>query len=43
MSTDSSNTPVSKGTVLSLDTWAVILGLALALAVKLGLLSNVPW
>ncbi len=28
---------------LSLDTWAVILALTLALAVRLGLLNKVPW
>jgi hypothetical protein len=28
---------------LSLDTWAVIVALALALAVKFGALKSVPW
>ncbi len=28
---------------LSLDTWAVILSLALALIVRAGLLKSVPW
>lgn len=28
---------------LSLDTWAVLAALALALAVKFNLLSGVPW
>ena len=28
---------------LSLDLWAVLLSLALALAVRLGLLKSVPW
>jgi hypothetical protein len=26
-----------------LDTWAVVIALALALAVRLGLLAKVPW
>lgn len=28
---------------LSLDSWAVILALALALAVRFGLLTKIPW
>ena len=28
---------------LSLDTWAVILSLALALIIRVGLLKTVPW
>ena len=28
---------------LSLDTWAVLLSLALALSVRFGLLKSVPW
>jgi hypothetical protein len=28
---------------LSLDTWAVLLAFALALAVRVGLLAKVPW
>lgn len=28
---------------LSLDTWAVIVGLVLTLAVKFGVFSKVPW
>ena len=28
---------------LSLDVWAVVLSLALALAVRLGVLKSVPW
>jgi len=44
MSTDtSSNTPLSKGGSLSLDTWAVIVAVVLALAVRFGILKNVPW
>jgi hypothetical protein len=44
MSTDTSTTtPSSKGFGLSLDTWAVIVALILALAVKLNILKNVPW
>jgi hypothetical protein len=29
--------------LLSLDTWAVIVGLALAVAVRFDILRNVPW
>jgi hypothetical protein len=36
------NAPPNRGT-LSLDTWAVIFALLLALAVKLSILKNVPW
>jgi hypothetical protein len=44
MSTDtSSNTSLSKGSSFSLDTWAVIIAVALALAVRFGILKNVPW
>ncbi|MGD0507489.1 MAG: hypothetical protein ABSA27_06820 [Terriglobales bacterium] len=44
MSTDtSSNTPLSKVISLSLDTWAVIIAVALALAVRFDILKNVPW
>jgi hypothetical protein len=44
MSTDkSTNTPSSKGPLLSLDSWAVIVAVALALAVKFDILKNVPW
>jgi hypothetical protein len=32
-----------KGFHLGLDTWAVIMALTLALAVRLGLLAKVPW
>jgi hypothetical protein len=28
---------------LSLDTWAVVLSLALALIVRIGILKTVPW
>lgn len=31
------------GFTLSLDSWAVILALALALAVRLDLLKKIPW
>jgi len=31
------------GFKLSLDTWAVVLALALALAVRLDLLKKIPW
>jgi hypothetical protein len=44
MSTDkSTNTPSSKGPLLSLDAWAVIVALALALAVRFNILKDVPW
>jgi hypothetical protein len=33
----------SKGFKLSLDTWAVILALALALLVRIGAFTKVPW
>jgi len=33
----------SKGLKLSLDTWAVILALALALLVRVGVFTRVPW
>lgn len=44
MSTDKPITaPTSKGLSLSLDTWAVIVALVLALAVRFDILKNVPW
>jgi hypothetical protein len=44
MSTDKpAITPSSNGSWLSLDTWAVIVALILALAVRFDLLRNVPW
>jgi hypothetical protein len=39
----STSTETSKGALLSLDTWAVAIALILALAVKFGILKNVPW
>jgi hypothetical protein len=39
----SPNKASSKGFKLSLDTWAVLLALVLALAVKLGVFTKVPW
>jgi hypothetical protein len=33
----------SKGFKLSLDSWAVMLALALAFAVRFGLLKKIPW
>jgi hypothetical protein len=39
MSTESDR----KGFKLSLDTWAVILALALALAVRANVFSKIPW
>ncbi len=32
-----------KGFKLALDTWAVILALGLALAVRVGLFHKIPW
>jgi hypothetical protein len=44
MSTDKSTaTPSSRSAALSLDTWAVIAALLLALAVRFDILKNVPW
>ena len=37
------NVPPNKGIALSLDTWAVIVALIIALAVKFSILKNVPW
>lgn len=42
MSAEKSSIP-AKGPLLSLDTWAVLVALLLALAVKFDLLGNVPW
>ena len=42
MPTDQSAT-TRNGTLLSLDTWAVIAALVLALAVRFEFLKNVPW
>ena len=42
MATDNPELP-RKGLSLSLDSWAVIIALALALAVKFDLLKNVTW
>ena len=42
MATDTSTAP-SKGFSVSLDTWAVIVALVLALAVKFDVLKNIPW
>lgn len=43
MSTRDSSTSSSKNHALSLDTWAVIVAIVLALAVKFDVLKNVPW
>ncbi len=44
MPTDKSTaTPPSNGSSVSLDIWAVIVALALALAVRFDILKNVPW
>ena len=32
-----------KKTIFSLDTWAVVLSLALALFVRFGVIKSVPW
>jgi hypothetical protein len=40
---ESSTTSPKQNHSLSLDTWAVIIALALALAVKFDVLKNVPW
>ncbi len=37
------NSSTKKETLFSLDLWAVIVALALALAVKSDILKNVPW
>lgn len=37
------NAPPTKGSALSLDSWAVIVALIIALAVKFSILKNVPW
>ena len=37
------STSLSAKPRLSLDTWAVLLSLALALIVRLGLLKSIPW
>ena len=41
MATEAS--PKSKRFNLSLDTWAVILALTLALAVRAGVFTKIPW
>ena len=43
MSKDTSSNASSKGSLLSLDAWAVIVALVLALAVKFDVLKSVPW
>jgi hypothetical protein len=43
MSTPDNSTSSSKSYSLSLDTWAVIVALFAALAVRLDVLKNVPW
>jgi len=42
MSTDTPTTP-NQAPLLSLDTWAVIVALVLALAVRFDIFRNVPW
>ncbi|HSZ62623.1 MAG TPA: hypothetical protein VK828_12550 [Terriglobales bacterium] len=43
MSTPQNSASPAKPHLLSLDTWAVIAALVLALAVRFDLLKNVPW
>ncbi|MGB8011156.1 MAG: hypothetical protein WCF68_06055 [Terriglobales bacterium] len=44
MPTDPSTTaPSPGGATFSLDAWAVIIALALALAVRFDVFTNVPW
>ena len=43
MSTETSGNPKRNGFSLSVDTWAVLLALALAAAVRFHLLNAVPW
>jgi hypothetical protein len=41
--TPTNSAPTAKPHLLSLDTWAVIVALVLALAVRFDVLKNVPW
>jgi hypothetical protein len=41
--TPPNSAPAARPYALSLDTWAVIIALVLALAVRFDLLKNVPW
>jgi hypothetical protein len=41
--TPQNSTPTNKPYSLSLDTWAVIVALVLALVVRFDVLKNVPW
>jgi len=43
MAIEKSTTEAGKGFPLSVDTWAVIVALVLALTVKFNLFKNVPW
>jgi hypothetical protein len=43
MSLKLSDAPKRKGFYMSLDTWAVLLSLALAAAVRFHILNTVPW
>jgi hypothetical protein len=44
MSTDKpSRNSIPNRRLLTVDTWAVIIGLVLALAVRFGIFKNVPW
>jgi len=43
MSTTQNPASSAKAPALSLDTWAVIVALVLALAVRFDVLKNVPW
>ena len=43
MATDKSAVPSGRASRLSLDVWAVIVALILALAVRFDIIKNVPW
>jgi hypothetical protein len=43
MATDKSTVPSGSASRLSLDVWAVIVALILALAVRFDIIKNVPW
>jgi len=43
MSQPQESSAARRGPAISLDTWAVALALALALLIRLGVISRVPW
>lgn len=43
MSTTGNSTSLRNGHSISLDTWAVIIALLLAVAVRFGVFKSVPW